>query len=268
MSPSPSSHGRTVVTGRAAARLGPRPLAHAERARAPAPQQLAELHRRLLADDHVQLVAGLHDGRAARRDRPLPAHHHVEQRLARSPSSRTGWPTTASPSRTGNWITSAPSRLSSTGSTSGADRGLVGLHPEQPRDGLDRRPLQRGREQHDEERDVEDRQPAVDALRHREGREHDRDRAAQAGPAEHEPLPPRRTPPDGHDERRQRAREDRGGEGDRGALERDGPEVLGEHEQAEDQEQRELGDPGRPSWKVTIVRRAGVVAVPSTSPAR
>ena len=36
------------------------------------------------------------------------------------PSSRTGWPTTASVSRTGNCTTSAPSRLSSTGSTSGA----------------------------------------------------------------------------------------------------------------------------------------------------
>jgi hypothetical protein len=36
-----------------------------------------------------------------------------------SPSSRTGWPTTASLARTGNCTTSAPSRLSRTGSTSG-----------------------------------------------------------------------------------------------------------------------------------------------------
>ena len=43
------------------------------------------------------------------------------------PSSRTGWPTTASVSRTGNCTTSAPSRLSSTGSTSGAGSAASSL---------------------------------------------------------------------------------------------------------------------------------------------
>ena len=37
------------------------------------------------------------------------------------------------------------------------DRRLVGGHAEPARHGLDRQPLQHGREQHDEERDLEDR---------------------------------------------------------------------------------------------------------------
>src|SRR3954471_8846741 len=78
--------------GRPAARPRTGTLGHAQRPLPPAAKQLAELDRGLLAHEHVQLVAGFHDGRAARRDGALPAHHHVEQRLARKAELAHGAP--------------------------------------------------------------------------------------------------------------------------------------------------------------------------------
>ena len=101
-----------------------------------------------------------------------------------SPSSRTGWPTTASPSRTGNCIVSAPSRFSSTGSTSGAGIAASSeVTPSQRATGSIVSPCSDRREQHDEERDVEDQVAVRDALGHREGGEHDR-ASRRAGPAQ------------------------------------------------------------------------------------
>ena len=78
-------HGPDRGDRRAAARLPARALGRADRAGAPAPHQLAELHRDLLADEHVELIALLDDRRAARWDRAVAAHDHVQQRLARQP---------------------------------------------------------------------------------------------------------------------------------------------------------------------------------------
>ena len=268
MSPSPSSHGRTVVTdgrlrgfGRGRSRTPSGPVA-------PAPQQLAELDRGLLADDHVQLVAGLHDRRPARRDRPLPAHHHVEQRLARQPELAHGVADDRVALAHGELDHLRAEPVEQHGlHQRRRDRGLVGLHAEQPRHRLDRRALQHGREQHDEERDVEDRQPALDALRDREGGEHDRDRAAQARPAEHEPLPhaeplpdaSRPAPPAGARTPRSRRRSPC-------PRARSSPRSSGNTSRPRIRNSASWAIQARPSWKVTIVRRAGVVAVPSTRP--
>ena len=63
------------------------------------------------------------------------------------------------------------------------------------------------------------------------------------------------------DERGQRPGDHHDDEGDRRALERDVAELRGEHEQPEHEEHGELGQPAPcPSWKVTIVRLAGIWA--------
>ncbi len=270
MSPSPSSHGRTVVTdgrlrgcGRGRSRTPSGPV---RQRRSSSRNSTAASWRTITCSWSPASTTVDPRGGIARSPRTTTFSSASRGR----PSSRTAWPTTASPSRTGNWITSAPSRLSSTGSTSGAGIAASSeLHAEQPRHGLDRRALQHGREQHDEERDVEDRQPALDPLRHREGREHDRDRAAQAGPAEHEPLPhgealpdrDRRASPAAGRARRWRARS-------RCPRARSSPRSSGNTSRPRIRNSASWAIQATPSWKVTIVRRAGVVAVPSTSPAR
>ena len=106
-----------------------------------------------------------------------------------SPSSRTRSPTIASASATGYSITSAPSRRIVPTSASG--RGSAGSsrrQAERARERLERGALDQRRDDHDEEDDVEEQVAGWEPVDHREGREHDRDRAAQARPAEQQPL--------------------------------------------------------------------------------
>ena len=63
----------------------PRPLPRPDRAAAPALDQLRKVLRHLLADHHVQPVAGLDPGRSPGQDRLAASHDHADQRLARKP---------------------------------------------------------------------------------------------------------------------------------------------------------------------------------------
>ena len=106
-------------------------------------------------------------------------------------------------------------------------------------------PWSDGREQHDEERDVEVQHPgARPQLGDREGGEHDRGATPQAGPAEHQPLAHIELRPQREEHGGRRPRDGGGHDGDRGALGDDVHELSREHEQPESQEQAELGDPG------------------------
>ena len=125
------------------------------------------------------------------------------------------------------------------------DRGLVGGHAEQPRHRLDRAALDDRREQHDEERDVEVEHPRFLAqFGDREGREHDRGAAPQAGPAQHETLAQIEPGTQREQDRRRRPRDRGGDDGDRGSLRSDLQELAREDEQPESEEESELRHPG------------------------
>ena len=124
-----------------------------------------------------------------------------------SPSSRTGWPSTASPERTGNCIVSAPSRLRITGSTSGtgiatSSRGDAAASARPARSSA---PGGSSRAARRRTRPGRSSSPCGDPLGDRERREHDRRRAAQAGPAEDQPLRHREAV--GDEQRRERPRD-------------------------------------------------------------
>jgi hypothetical protein len=120
MSPSPSCHGRTVVTdgrlrglGRGRSRT---PSGPERQRRRSSRNSTAASWRTITCSWSPASTTVEPRGGIARSPRTIT----FSSASRGSPSSRTACPTTASPSRTGNWITSAPSRLSSTGSTSGA----------------------------------------------------------------------------------------------------------------------------------------------------
>ena len=161
---------------RARALLGP------DRAGAPAPHQLAELDRDLLADEHVQLVAVLDDRRPARRDRALAADDHVQQRLARQPelAHRVADDRVVGAHRELHRLGAEPVQQHRLDQRR-RDRGLVGGDAQPARDRLDRQPLQHGREQHDEERDLEDQVRRAGCPRSR-GRSRTRSGSRRAGP--------------------------------------------------------------------------------------
>ncbi|MEH3055178.1 MAG: hypothetical protein PGN13_14460 [Patulibacter minatonensis] len=75
------------------------------------------------------------------------------------------------------------------------------------------------------------------------GREHDRDGAAQTGPPEHDPLDEREVQPAEHDHRRQRAGDDGGEDREERSGERHLGQAAREDQQAEGEEEAELGDP-------------------------
>ena len=77
----------------------------------------------------------------------------------------------------------------------------------------------------------------------REGREPDRDRAAQAGPAEHQPLAVVERREGAGDEGRERAGDEDQRRREQQRLAGDVAEAAGEDEQAEQREERDLRDP-------------------------
>ena len=105
------------------------------------------------------------------------------------PRSRTRWPTIASSAAIGYSRISAPSRRIVPPSASGrGSAGSLVVTPRRAAQRLERRALQQRRDEHGEEDDVEQLAAARHLGDHRERREHHRHRAAQPGPAEHDPL--------------------------------------------------------------------------------
>ena len=197
-----------------------------------------------------------------------PASIWVEPRGSSASSSRTSTLTRASrgqaelvdhPARrsrrsgsTGNSSTSAPSCWIVPTSTSGRGSGrLVAGHPQSARERLERRALEQRRDQHDEEDEVEEPVGAGDALDDREGGEHHRQRAAQAGPADQRDLAERVAA------RRACASHAATGRATNSSTavrispsERHVAELAREDEQPERQEQGDLRHPGHPGVEV------------------
>ena len=106
--------------------------------------------------------------------------------------------------------------------------------------------LQERRDQHREEHDVEDHRRALHAGDHRERRQHDRDRAPQAGDREDHPLGPRVAEAERRHGDRKRPRDDDEDDRQHGALQRDVAQARREHQQPEREEHRHLRDPREP----------------------
>ena len=137
------------------------------------------------------------------------------------PRSRTRWPTIASSAAIGYSRISAPSRRIVPPSASGrGSAGSLVVDAEARGQRLEGRALQERRDEHGEEDDVEDLAAARHLGDHREGREHHRHRAAQPGPAEHDPLALAELRERGGGEDGQRPRDRRGDQREHGALER------------------------------------------------
>ena len=115
--------------------------------------------------------------------------------------------------------------------------------PEALRQRLEGAALDQGRGDDDEEDDVEDQGRVADAGDDREGREPDRDRAAEAGPAEHQPLAVVKRRERAGDERGERAGDEDQHDGDQQRLAGVVVEPTGEDQQPEQHEERDLGDP-------------------------
>ena len=188
-SPSASVHGRVVKIGAPVdvRALGPR--RRPDGPGAPALARLLERAHRRLADEHVEAIARLEARRAARRQRLLVAHEHVDERVARQPE--------VAHAHADRRVALDERHLDDVGAEladlpdldeRGAQRRLARQRAELARDPGERRALQQRRDEHREERDVEELHGARDALDDRERREHDRHRAAQPRPAEHDPL--------------------------------------------------------------------------------
>ena len=84
-SPSASVHGRVVKIGAPVACARARARRGADGPGAPALARLLERAHRRLAREHVEAIAGLQARRAARRQRLVVAHEHVDERVARQP---------------------------------------------------------------------------------------------------------------------------------------------------------------------------------------
>ena len=125
-------------------------------------------------------------------------------------------------------------------------RRLVGGQAEALGQRLEGGALDQGRGDDDEEDDREQLLAGADPGDDREGREPDRRRAAQAGPAEHRPLADVERGEQRRREGGQRAGDEDQDRRERQALERDVAERAGEDEQAEQDEEADLGDPAEP----------------------
>ena len=126
-------------------------------------------------------------------------------------------------------------------------RGLVGGHAEALGQRLEGRALEQRGDHHREEDDVEEVAGHGHVVDHREGREHHRHRAAQAGPAEHRALLAARSESNAVPRKvASRARHEHQHEREHGALEPDVVELAREHEQPERQEHRDLRHPAQP----------------------
>ena len=155
----PSRYGRTLRHGRRAARdrargRGGGPIGPSRQRR----MSWSTSPRALRAHEHVQLVAGEQARRAARRDRLVAAHDHVDDRLARQAevahaarrrSRRSRRPGTRAPRRRAARI--VPASASGRGSA-----GSLRRDPEPLGERLERRALEQRRDQHGEEHDVEE----------------------------------------------------------------------------------------------------------------
>ena len=163
------------------------------------------------------------------------------------PRSRTRWPTIASSAAIGYSRISAPSRRIVPPSASGrGSAGSLVVTPRRAASGSNVVPCSERRDEHGEEDDVEQLAAPRHLGDHREGREHHRHRAAQPGPAEHDPLALADLRERGGGEDGQRPRDRRGDQREHGALEPDVVELVREHEQAEREEHPDLGDPREP----------------------
>ena len=150
------------------------------------------------------------------------------------------------PSPTGYSTTSAPSRRIVPVSASG--RGSAGssvVTPSRCASGSNVVPWSSVETSDREEDDVEELEAVRDALDHREGREHHRDRAAQPGPAEHDPLAAREAPkPRVATNVADRARDEHEHEREQRALDATSPSWHGKTSSPSVEEQRDLGHPG------------------------
>ena len=236
----------------------------------PAPGQLLDLLAQLAADEDVQLVALAQLGRAARRDRGAVADDHVDQRLARQPefADQVAGGGRARAQAVGDDVAAHaadPARLEQPP----RQRRLVGGQAEPARQRLEARALDQGRGDDDEEDDREQLLAGADAGDDREGREPDRRRAAQAGPAEHRPLAQVERRED-RSRRRRRAAGRRGSGPPRapGSSSATSPSLLGKTSRPSRMKRPIWATQPTPSWKATIVRRAGIRAEPSASAVR
>ena len=154
-------------------------------------RRLAHQVSRLLTDQQVKLVAGLQAGGAAGRNRPVGPDDHVDDRVPRESEVADGRP--------GDRVVGGDRILEHLGTETpdrpalgdrARQRGLARGQPQPPRQALERRALDERRDEHGEEHEVEVLDAAGDMVDHRERGQHDRDRAAQSGPAQQRPLAP------------------------------------------------------------------------------
>ena len=121
---------------------------------------------------------------------------------------------------------------------------------------------------HGEERDVEELAAVRHALDHREGGQHHGHAPAQARPAQRESLG-RGEVVEGRGHRGgQRPGHHHQHQGEHGALQPHVAELAREHQQARVRNRPICATHASPWWKTVIVLRAGICALPSTSPAR
>ena len=249
---------------RVAVLLGPAPRGEHRRARAqgrvmrardlhrpepPALEQVGHVAGHLLAHHHVQPVVGLDARRAARQERLLSAHDHAQQRVSGQPERAHQLPD--------DRVVGAHRVLHDLGPEA-ADRArlderlrqrrLAGGHAEPAGEPLDRRALEQRRDHDREEDDVEE--VAALALRHtldhgKRG-EHDRDRTAEAGPTEHQPLARGEAIERSRERGRQRPREEDKQQPEGGPLDPYVVQLAREDEQAKREEHDDLSHPGEP----------------------
>ena len=162
-----------------------------------------------------------------------------------SGSSESGRPTTRSSGPTRYSASSAPSRPAVPVSRSArGNGGRVSVSFEPPREALERHALEDGREDDDEEGDVEDATAPGDSGDDGEGREHDRDAAAQSRPPEQHALAGAQPLERRHDPHCGGSRDEGQEEREHGGAAGHGHELRRHHQQPERQEERDLGDPG------------------------
>ena len=189
-----------------------------------------------------------------------------------SPSSLTMWPTTASASLDPEGEDVAAELLDHPrlDAAAGGGRARSVVSPSRCGQRLEREPLDQGRADDDEEDDVEEQLAALDAGDHRQGREPDRHRAAQARPSSASPA--RRS---GSESTWVATRVAIGratkisASASADPLERDVDRAaLGKTSRPSRKKSEICATQLRPWWKAVTVRRAGRIPVPSARPVR
>ena len=186
-----------------------------------------------------------------------------------SPVSRTRWPAIACERSTGNSTTSAPSRRTApTSSSASGSADSVVVTPSRAASPSNVVPCRTVETSTAKKTMLKNSTLPSTPADHRERRQHHGDRAAQARPAEHDAL----REPEAHAERRhehaERPRDEHDDERSTVPSSATSPSSDGNTSSPSTRNMTTWASQPMPSWKVTIVRLAGICADPSASPAR